>query len=86
MVFSQNLSSIVPIEDAPRGYGPNKTVYNRFIRWKSSVQKALAKKLAKFKLPKRVIFAEEPPRNAMGKVEKSLLRETFGGFLRVRGG
>jgi hypothetical protein len=31
--FSQNLSSMVPIEDAPRGYGPNKTLYNRFIRW-----------------------------------------------------
>jgi malonyl-CoA/methylmalonyl-CoA synthetase len=42
------------------------------------VQKALAKKLAKFKLPKRVIFAGELPRNAMGKVHKNLLRETFG--------
>jgi malonyl-CoA/methylmalonyl-CoA synthetase len=44
----------------------------------SSVQKALAKKLAKFKLPKRVIFADELPRNAMGKVQKNILRETFG--------
>jgi len=24
---------MVPIEDAPRGYGPHKTPYNRFIRW-----------------------------------------------------
>jgi hypothetical protein len=59
MVFSQNLSSMVPIEDAPRGCGPHKTLYNRFIRWRSFVQKALAKKLAKFKLPKRVIFVED---------------------------
>jgi transposase len=24
---------MVPIEDAPRGYGPRKALYNRFIRW-----------------------------------------------------
>lgn len=42
-----------------------------------SIQKALAKKLAKFKLPKRVIFAADLPRNAMGKVQKNLLREQF---------
>jgi putative transposase len=24
---------MVLIEDAPRGYGPHKTLYNRFIRW-----------------------------------------------------
>jgi malonyl-CoA/methylmalonyl-CoA synthetase len=42
-----------------------------------AVQDALAKKLAKFKLPKRVIFVEELPRNAMGKVQKNVLRESF---------
>jgi malonyl-CoA/methylmalonyl-CoA synthetase len=42
-----------------------------------SVQNALANKLAKFKLPKRVIFADELPRNAMGKVQKNLLREKY---------
>jgi malonyl-CoA/methylmalonyl-CoA synthetase len=42
-----------------------------------SVQEALAKRLAKFKLPKRVVFVEELPRNAMGKVQKNLLRDTF---------
>ena len=31
--FSQNQSWTVPIEEAPRVYGPNKTLYNRFIRW-----------------------------------------------------
>jgi malonyl-CoA/methylmalonyl-CoA synthetase len=44
----------------------------------SSMQKALAKKLAKFKLPKRVFFADELPRNTMGKVQKNLLRDAFG--------
>jgi acyl-CoA synthetase (AMP-forming)/AMP-acid ligase II len=33
-------------------------------------------RLAKYKCPKRVLFAAELPRNAMGKVQKNLLRET----------
>ncbi|HUI22278.1 MAG TPA: malonyl-CoA synthase [Methylocella sp.] len=43
-----------------------------------AVHDALAKNLAKFKLPKRVIFLDELPRNAMGKVQKNVLRERFG--------
>lgn len=35
-------------------------------------------RLANFKVPKRVLFVTELPRNAMGKVQKSLLRETYG--------
>lgn len=42
-----------------------------------SVLDALAKRLAKFKLPKRVILVEDLPRNAMGKVQKNRLRETY---------
>lgn len=38
----------------------------------------LAGRLAKFKLPKRVIFVPDLPRNAMGKVQKNVLRETYG--------
>jgi len=37
----------------------------------------LAQRLAKFKLPKRVIFVPELPRNTMGKVQKNALRETY---------
>jgi malonyl-CoA/methylmalonyl-CoA synthetase len=33
--------------------------------------------LANFKVPKRVFFLEELPRNAMGKVQKNLLRERY---------
>ncbi len=48
-----------------------------------TVLSALDGKLAKFKLPKRVLFIDELPRNAMGKVQKAALRErykaTFGG-------
>jgi malonyl-CoA/methylmalonyl-CoA synthetase len=33
--------------------------------------------LAGFKVPKKVIFADELPRNAMGKVQKNLLRQQY---------
>jgi len=39
---------------------------------------ALEARLAKFKLPKRVLFVNELPRNAMGKVQKAELRKTYG--------
>jgi malonyl-CoA/methylmalonyl-CoA synthetase len=38
----------------------------------------LEQRLAKFKLPKRVIFVNELPRNTMGKVQKAELRKTYG--------
>lgn len=39
--------------------------------------KALKSKLANFKIPKRCVVVEELPRNAMGKVQKNLLREQY---------
>ena len=36
---------------------------------------ALESRLAKFKLPKRVFFVPDLPRNAMGKVQKNVLRQ-----------
>jgi malonyl-CoA/methylmalonyl-CoA synthetase len=38
---------------------------------------ALKARLANFKVPKNVYFVEELPRNAMGKVQKNMLRERF---------
>jgi malonyl-CoA/methylmalonyl-CoA synthetase len=46
----------------------------------AAVLKALDGRLAKFKMPKRVIFVEELPRNAMGKVQKNILRDTYAGI------
>jgi malonyl-CoA/methylmalonyl-CoA synthetase len=43
----------------------------------SDVLDALDEKLARFKHPKRVIFLDQLPRNTMGKVQKSLMRETY---------
>ena len=34
-------------------------------------------KLARFKIPRRVVFASQLPRNAMGKVQKAELRERY---------
>jgi len=37
----------------------------------------LKARLANFKVPKRVYFVDELPRNAMGKVQKNVLREKY---------
>ena len=37
----------------------------------------LKSRIANFKVPKRIVFVDELPRNAMGKVQKNLLRERF---------
>jgi malonyl-CoA/methylmalonyl-CoA synthetase len=42
----------------------------------------LKKKIANFKVPKRVFVTDELPRNAMGKVQKNLLREQHGALFR----
>jgi malonyl-CoA/methylmalonyl-CoA synthetase len=44
----------------------------------ASVLKALDGRLAKFKMPKRVFIVDDLPRNAMGKVQKNILRDTYG--------
>lgn len=43
----------------------------------AAVLRALDGRLARFKCPKRVLFVDELPRNAMGKVQKNLLRERY---------
>ncbi|MEX0921166.1 MAG: malonyl-CoA synthase [Rhodovibrionaceae bacterium] len=44
----------------------------------AAVIAACKAQLANFKVPKRVFFVDALPRNAMGKVQKNLLRETYG--------
>jgi malonyl-CoA/methylmalonyl-CoA synthetase len=43
----------------------------------AAVRTQLEQRLANFKLPKRVLFVAELPRNTMGKVQKSALRERY---------
>jgi malonyl-CoA/methylmalonyl-CoA synthetase len=47
----------------------------------AAILAALRDRLAKFKLPKRVLIVAELPRNAMGKVQKAALRQTYGALL-----
>ena len=43
----------------------------------AAIRGALEQRLAKFKLPKRIVLLDELPRNTMGKVQKSALRERY---------
>jgi malonyl-CoA/methylmalonyl-CoA synthetase len=46
----------------------------------AAILSALEGRLAKYKQPKRVLFAADLPRNAMGKVQKATLREAHKGL------
>lgn len=41
------------------------------------IREALKDRLAKYKLPKKILFIDELPRNSLGKVRKDLLRERY---------
>ena len=43
----------------------------------ADILEALKRRLANFKVPKRVHVVEELPRNAMGKVQKNVLRDRY---------
>jgi malonyl-CoA/methylmalonyl-CoA synthetase len=43
----------------------------------AAIRGALEQRLAKFKVPKRLVLVDELPRNTMGKVQKNALRERF---------
>jgi malonyl-CoA/methylmalonyl-CoA synthetase len=45
----------------------------------ASIVAALKAQIAGFKVPRRVYVVDDLPRNAMGKVQKNLLRERYGG-------
>ncbi len=49
----------------------------------AAIVEALSGRLARFKQPKRVIFIGSLPRNAMGKVQKNQLRETYANLYAV---
>jgi malonyl-CoA/methylmalonyl-CoA synthetase len=45
-----------------------------------SIQTAVAQSLARFKHPRKIVEVDALPRNAMGKVQKNMLRETYRGL------
>ena len=42
-----------------------------------AIMTALRGRLANYKLPKRILFVDDLPRNTMGKVQKNVLRELY---------
>jgi len=41
---------------------------------------AVRHSLARFKHPRGLVFVDDLPRNTMGKVQKNVLREKYGGI------
>jgi malonyl-CoA/methylmalonyl-CoA synthetase len=46
------------------------------------IAQALQGSLARYKVPRRVLFVDELPRNSMGKVQKALLRQSYAALYR----
>ncbi len=72
-------SAVVGIADADFGEAVVAVVVARagHALTEASIIAALRCEIARFKLPKRVVFVADLPRNAMGKVQKSALRATL---------
>ncbi|MEO1199555.1 MAG: malonyl-CoA synthase [Pseudomonadota bacterium] len=49
----------------------------------ADIEAALVDRLAKFKQPKRVLLVDALPRNAMGKVQKTVLRDTHASLFKA---
>jgi malonyl-CoA/methylmalonyl-CoA synthetase len=52
----------------------------------AAIRDALEGRLARFKQPKRVLFVDALPRNAMGKVQKKALRDAYADLYEPHGG
>jgi malonyl-CoA/methylmalonyl-CoA synthetase len=73
-------SAVIGVPHADFGEGVTAVVVKQAAAklTESEVLAALSQRLAKFKLPKRVIFVPDLPRNTMGKVQKNALRDRYG--------
>jgi len=76
-------SAVIGVPHADLGEGVVAVVVMRLDAQtdEESIVGALSGRLARFKQPKRVVFAVELPRNTMGKVQKGVLRQEHAGLL-----
>jgi malonyl-CoA/methylmalonyl-CoA synthetase len=70
-------SAVVGIPDADFGEAVAAVIVGDASLTPSGILKELGATMARFKLPKTIIFVDELPRNTMGKVQKSVLREAL---------
>ncbi len=73
-------SAVVGVPDADFGEAVVAIIVGRpgHALSESGIIARLKGEIAGFKVPKRVVFVDELPRNSMGKVQKTVLRERFG--------
>jgi len=50
----------------------------------SDIIDSLRARLARYKVPKRVLLIDELPRNTMGKVQKNVLRASYAALYRAQ--
>jgi len=72
-------SAVIGVPDADFGEAVTAVVVTRagHTLTEPELISALKAEIAGFKVPKRVYFVSQLPRNAMGKVQKKVLRETY---------
>ncbi|NEU13016.1 malonyl-CoA synthase [Methylobacterium sp. BTF04] len=71
-------SAVIGLAHADFGEGVTAVVVARpDVAPEAEMLRALEARLARYKCPKRVLFVDELPRNAMGKVQKNVLRDTY---------
>ncbi|WP_412066816.1 malonate--CoA ligase [Rhizobium sp. SYY.PMSO] len=72
-------SAVIGVPHKDFGEGVTAVVVARpgFAPDEAGILAFLGERLARYKLPKRILFVDELPRNTMGKVQKNILRERY---------
>jgi malonyl-CoA/methylmalonyl-CoA synthetase len=75
-------SAVIGVPHPDFGEGVTAVVATKLPLEEAATIAQLKQRLAKYKIPKRVLFVAELPRNAMGKVQKAALRAQHAGLYR----